>query len=257
MNTKRNDPCSCDSGKKFKHCCIELYNKRQRWNNLEETIRSIVEASFEKYSNRAFIADALKTFGKEVDFEDIGERRLFFDWLIHDYEIKDDGYTKSSITIIQKSLENLKNEHSKDGNEKEKEKEILEMWTHSAFRFYEVIDIKKGHGYTVIDVFDNPDTNKHLFLFDHSTSFTINKHDVIYTRLYNVGEILRPASGVINCPRYLLPFIKDYVIHSSQKYYNSKNITSIKSEKKESIYNNKEKPLLNEYFRKESVSIIN
>ena len=132
-------------------------NKRQRWNNLEETIRSIVEESFEKYSNRGFIADALATFDKDVDFEDISEKRLFFDWIIHDYEIKDDNYNKSSITIIQKSLENLKNENSIDGykKEKEKEKEILEMWTHSAFRFYEVIEIKKGSGYTVVDIFDN------------------------------------------------------------------------------------------------------
>jgi hypothetical protein len=257
LNTKRNDPCSCDSGKKFKHCCIDLYNKRQRWNNLEETIRSIVEGTFEKYSNRKFVADALATFDNDVDFEDISDRRLFFDWLIRDYEIKDDNYTKSNITIIQKSLENLKNEHSiVDDHKKEKEKETLEMWTHTAFRFYEVVDIKKGHGYTVIDVFDNPDTNKHLFLFDHSSSFTINKHDIIYTRLYNVGEILRPAGGIINCPRYFLPFIKDYIIHSSQKYYNSKDKTNIKSEKKESISTNKEKPQLNEYFRKESVSII-
>ncbi|MDN5846403.1 MAG: SEC-C domain-containing protein [Candidatus Nitrosocosmicus sp.] len=254
MNTKRNDPCSCESGKKFKHCCIDLYNKRQKWNYLEETVRSIVEESFEKFSSRRFIADALKTFDKDVDFEDISERRLFFDWLIHDYEIKDESYDKSSFTIIQKTLENLKNEHSIEGYRKEIE--TLEMWTHSAFRFYEVIDIKKGHGYTVIDVFDNSDTDKHLFLFDHSTSFTINKHDVIYTRLYNVGDILRPAGGVINCPRGFLPFIKDYVIHSSQKYYNSKNKTNIKRKEKEIICNNKEKPKSNEYFRKESVSII-
>ncbi|CAN5646713.1 hypothetical protein BH23THE1_BH23THE1_25950 [soil metagenome] len=258
MNTKRNDPCSCDSGKKFKHCCIGLYNKRQRWNDLEETLRSIVEECFKKYSNRKFVADVLATFDKDVDFEDISDRRLFFDWLIHDYEIKDDGYNKSSISIIQKSLENLKNEHSIEDYEKEKENEIetLEMWTHSAFRFYEVIDIKKGSGYTVIDIFDNPDPHKQLFLFDHSSSFTINKHDIIYTRLYNVGEILRPAGGIINCPRGFLPFIKDYIMHSSQKYYNSKNKTIIKSEKNESIYNNKEKMQLNEYFRKESVSII-
>jgi hypothetical protein len=260
LNAKRNDPCSCDSGKKFKHCCIDLYNKRQRWNNLEETVRSIVEETFEKYSNRKFIASALTTYDKDVDFEDIGERRLFIDWLIHDYEIKDDSYNKSSLTIIQKSLESLKNEYSIDGykkdKEKEKEKEILEMWTHPAFRFYEIIDIKKGHGYTVIDVFDNPDTDKHLFLFDHSSSFTISKYDIIYTRLYQVGEILRPAGGIINCPRHFLPFIRDYVTHSSQKYYHSKNKTSIKNEKNESIYNNIEKPQLNEYFRKESVSII-
>lgn len=182
MNTKRNDPCSCGSGKKFKHCCIDLYNKRQRWNNQEETIRSIVEESFEKYSNDRFIANALATFDKDVDFEDISERRLFFDWLIHDFEIKDDNYSKSSITIIQKSLENLKNEYSLAGyeEEKEKEKEILEMWTHSAFRFYEVVEIKKGSGYTVVDIFDN-DQNNTQFLFDHSSSFTINKYDIIYT----------------------------------------------------------------------------
>ena len=232
-------------------------NKRQRWNNLEETVRSIVEESFEKYSNRGFIADALATFDKDVDFEDISEKRLFFDWIIHDYEIKDDNYNKSSITIIQKSLENLKNENSIDGykKEKEKEKEILEMWTHSAFRFYEVIEIKKGSGYTVVDIFDN-DQNNTQFLFDHSSSFTINKYDIIYTRLYKVGEILRPSGGIITSPRRFLPFIKDYITHSSQKYYHSKNKTIIKNEKKESIYNNKEKPLLNEYFRKESVSII-
>ncbi|CAN5860444.1 hypothetical protein BH23THE1_BH23THE1_19660 [soil metagenome] len=230
LNTKRNDPCLCGSGKKFKHCCVDSYNKRQRWDNLEETLRSIVEETFDKYSNRKFITDALETFDKDVDFEDIGERRLFIDWLIHDYEIKVDNDDKSSITIIQKSLENLKNEYSIDGYKKEKE--ILEMWTHSAFRFYEVIDIKKGSGYTVKDVFDNQDPDKHLFLFDHSSSFTINKHDIIYTRLYNIGEILRPAGGIINCPRYFLPLIKDYILHSSQKYYNSQNKTNFKNKKK-------------------------
>lgn len=226
MNTKRNSPCACGSGKKFEHCCIDLYNQRHRWNSLEETLRNRVEEYYEKFCTHKFVDDAIATFDKDIDFVDIGERRLFFDWFIHDYVIKDSE--KSNTTIIQKVAETFKNE---SGTEKhEKEKKFLELWGDSAFRFYEVIDIKKGSGYTVIDVFDNPD--KHLFLFDHSSSFTINKHDIIYTRLYNVGEIVRPAGGIVNLPRRFLPFIKEYITNASHKYYQSNYKTNIETKKK-------------------------
>ena len=225
MNTKRNRPCVCGSGKKFKHCCIDLDNQRNRWNSLEETLRNRVEEYYEKFCNHKFVDDAIATFDKDIDFGDIGERRLFFDFLIHDYVIK--GSEKPNTTIIQKVAEAFKNE---PGTEKiEKEKKFLELWADSAFRFYEVIDIKKGSGYTVIDIFDNPD--KHLFLFDHSSSFTINKHDIIYTRLYNVGEIVRPAGGIVNSPRRFLPFIKEYITNTSQKYYQSNYKTNMETKK--------------------------
>ena len=213
---------------------------------MEETLRKRVEDYYEKFCNHKFVDDAIATFDKDMDFGDIGERRLFFDFLIHDYVIKDSE--KSNTTIIQKVVETFKNE---SGTEKiEKEKKFLELWADSAFRFYEVIDIKKGSGYTVIDIFDNPD--KRLFLFDHSSSFTINKHDIIYTRLYNVGEIVRPAGGIVNSPRSFLPFIKEYITNTSQKYYQSNHKTNIETKKN----GNEKKPYLNDYFRKESVSII-
>jgi len=240
--TKRNSQCTCGSGKKFKHCCIELYNERLKWNSLEESLRNKIQEYWEKFYHDQYIEDAIATFDKDIDFKDISERRLFFDWFIHDYIIKDSG--KSSTTIIQKFVKNCH-----DYIDKEEEKNTLKLWADSAFRFYEVLDIKKGSGYTVTDVFGDQD--KHLFLFDHSSSFTINKYDILYTMLYKVGDILRPSGGLMVSPRRFLPFIKEYVMNTFQKFQSKykRNIESRTNVEHENLY-------LNDYFRKESVSII-
>ncbi|MER5176615.1 MAG: SEC-C metal-binding domain-containing protein [Candidatus Nitrosocosmicus sp.] len=239
MNPNRNSPCPCGSKKKFKNCCIELYHERLKWNGLEEGLRKKVQDYWEEFYSDKYTKDAILYFDKDIDWDDINERRLFFDWFIHDYVIKENG--KSVTTIIQRFVKDC-HDHLD-----EQEKKTSELWADSASRFYEVSDIKKGSGYTITDVFDNQE--KHLFMFDRSSSFTISKYDILYTRLYYVGDIIRNSGSLIVLSRRFLPVIKEYV-RSSFKIFVSKRNKENKSNFEHEVFD------LNDYYRKESLSLI-
>ena len=240
MITNKDSQCPCGSKKKFKYCCIELHQERLKWNSLEKSLRKKVQEFWEKFYRDKYTNDAISCFDKDIDWNDISDRRLFFDWLLHDYLIKENG--KSITTIIQKFVKDC---HDHLDSE---EKKTSKLWADSALRFYEVLDIKKGVGYTIMDVFDNQ--GKPLFLFDQSSSFTISKYDILYARLYYVGDIIRSGGGsLIVLPRRFLPVIKEYVWSSFQIFTSKRN--------KECEFNfEHETPDLNDYFRKESLSII-
>jgi hypothetical protein len=239
LNTNRNSPCPCGSKKKFKNCCIELYYERLKWDGLEEGLRKKIQDYWEKFYADKYTKDVISYFDKDIDWNDINERRLFFDWFIHDYVINENG--KSVTTIIQKFVKDCDDHLDKE------EKKTSKLWANSAFKFYEVSDIKKGSGYTIRDIFENHE--KQLFLFDRSSSFTISKYDILYTRLYSVGDIIRSSGSLIVLPRRFLPVIKEYVMSSFRIFASKRN--------KESKSNfEPETSGLNDYFRKESLSII-
>jgi hypothetical protein len=239
LNTNRNSPCPCGSKKKFKNCCIELYHERLKWDGLEEGLRKKIQDYWEKFYADKYTKDVISYFDKDIDWNDINERRLFFDWFIHDYVINENG--KSVTTIIQKFVKDCDDHLDKE------EKKTSKLWANSAFKFYEVSDIKKGSGYTIRDIFENHE--KQLFLFDRSSSFTISKYDILYTRLYSVGDIIRSSGSLIVLPRRFLPVIKEYVMSSFRIFASKRN--------KESKSNfEPETSGLNDYFRKESLSII-
>ena len=146
--------------------------------------------------------------------------------------IKEDR--KSVTTVIQKFVKDCDDRLDKE------EKKTSKLWADSALKFYEILDIKKGSGYTIRELFDNP--QKQLFLFDRS-SFTISKYDILYTRLYYVGDIIRSSGSLILLPRRFLPVIKEYVMSSYQIFASKRN--------KESTSNLElETSVLNDYFRK-------
>ena len=91
MKPDRNGPCPCGSDKKFKHCCIGLHNERIRWDGLEDSLRNKIDDYWKEFYYDKYTDDAMDIYGNE-DIEscaDICERRLFFDWFIHDYIIPD------------------------------------------------------------------------------------------------------------------------------------------------------------------------
>ncbi len=60
-------------------------------------------------------------------------------------------------------------------------------------------------------------SKEEFFIHDMSSSATVKKYDILYVRLYPVGNIIRFAGGVISLPRRYLPYIKEYVLHNIMK----------------------------------------
>ena len=122
-------------------------------------------------------------------------------------------------------------------------------WSNSVFRFFEILDIKRGVGYKVRDVFNE---GNELFIYDKSSSETVKKYDIQYLRPYPIGNITRIAGGGILLSRSHLPHIKDYVLNSFQKL-TKQHLNEINSmgEQYSHIANN-----FDNYLRNESLSII-
>jgi hypothetical protein len=241
MKPDRNGPCPCGSNKKFKHCCIGLHNERIRWDGLEDSLRNKIDEYWKEFYYDKYIDGAMNIYGeKDIEScEDISKRRLFFDWFIHDYIIPD-----KRDTVIRLFLREYE-----DKFVDELERNAATAWSNSIFRFFEILDIKKGVGYEVKDIFNE---GKELFIYDKSSSEIVKKYDIQYIRPYPIGNITRIASGVILLSRSHLPFIRDYVLNGFQKL-TKQNLYEINSMGKQNsgIANN-----FDSYLRNESLSII-
>ncbi|HEX2408205.1 MAG TPA: SEC-C metal-binding domain-containing protein [Nitrososphaeraceae archaeon] len=237
MELNRNDPCQCGSGLKYKHCCLKMHQERKRWEGLENNLReSITEYWQEFHENDLY--DAINIYGKIIDKNTPEtERRLFFDWFIHDYIIPNNN--ENNTTIIKLFLKEYEKEESKDTIELN----TLREWSDSFFRFVEVLEITVGTGYKISDIF----TKEEFFLHDVRSSATVKKYDIMYARLYTVGgSITRAASGLIIIQHRYLHHIKKYVISDMErKHYKIDN-----SDSKQFNLN------LEKYLKNESLSLI-
>jgi hypothetical protein len=194
----RNSPCPCGSKKKYKHCCLSLDQERATRDELEDKLRGQIN----EYCNEFFDKEgAMIGYGKDVNNQsDLGDRRLFYDWYIHDYIVP-----KKNDTIIKLYVKEYGN------NLAELEKETLKAWSDSVMKFLEILDIRRGVGYKVKDIFNQANE---LFVYDTSSSQSLNKYDILYSRPYHIGNITRLGGAGIVVSRRFLPHIKKYVLHN-------------------------------------------
>ena len=246
MKPNRNDACPCGSNKKFKHCCIELYNERLRWDALEDALREKVDKYWKEFYYDRYVDQAFATYGRDVscDMSDEGDRRLFIDWFIHDYVIPD-----KKDTIINLFIKDCKSKLLD-----EQERNTAMAWSKSELRFYEILEIKRGIGYEAKELFNDAENENQFFVFDKSSSEKVNKYDIQYMRVYPVGRINTITGVGILMPRRYLAHIKDYVLHNI-KLFNKKDVERIvmadnanASKSLGDVYYH--------YFKRESLSIL-
>ena len=164
MKSHTNGHCPCGSNKKFKHCCIGLHNERTRWDGLEDSLRNKIDEYWKEFYYDNYIDGAANIYGdKDIEScEDVAKRRLFFDRFIHDYIIPD-----KRATVIRLFLREYENRLVD-----ELERNTATAWSNSVFRFFEILDIKRGVGYKVRDIFNQ---DNELFIYDKSLSETVRK----------------------------------------------------------------------------------
>jgi hypothetical protein len=248
LRPNRNDSCPCGSNKKFKHCCIELHNERMKWDALEDDLREKVDEYWKEFYHDRYVDQALAIYSKDVscDMSDVFDRRLFFDWFIHDYVIP---YKKD--TIISLFIKECENDLDKtEGN-------TAIAWSKSELRFYEILEIKRGTGYEVKDIFNDVMNNNQFFVFDGSSSEKVNKYDIQYMRVYPVGSINTITGVGILMPRRYLPHIKGYVLHNFE-LFNKKGmeLTESKIMDDNITASMSHDDIYYDYFKNESLSIL-
>lgn len=54
MELNRNDPCQCDSGLKYKHCCLKMDQERKKWEELENNLRESITEYWQEFILKIF-----------------------------------------------------------------------------------------------------------------------------------------------------------------------------------------------------------
>ncbi len=187
---------------------------------LEESLREKITRFFD---SERFSIDRLDAISQYTDnpeiLENEQERTNFYDWYIHDYILK-----SKDTTIIKLFAEEMKSILD------DQESKTACLWSDSALRLYEVTDIKIGVGFFAKNVFDGVQ----LFVHDVSVSASLARHDILFTRLYQIGTITRIAASVSVIPHMMLKKIKQYILNE---------------------YGNSGCKALDEYFKKNSLSM--
>ena len=206
METGRNAPCPCGSGKKYKQCCLKTLkpDRDSEWQRLgevygrlDERLRRFAERTLGRAGMEASYDEFLLWPDEAPDVEFL-ERQgpLFCSWSVFNwtYEPEEvDGLLRlpPGATPAEFFLEQEK------GRLSDTEIKLIETISRRPFSFYEVIRCEPGRGFLLKDVL----TADEIDVLERSASEVSREGDILFGRVATVGDI----SMLFGCSSYALP----------------------------------------------------
>ena len=185
---KRNDPCPCGSGKKYKQCHEPLDRARDDHRRLlRRAMDRLIPKLIEQASNPLAVAlvdqhladfwDGTYTFDQMSELDDLEDRgsERFLTWVTFDAPINAAG-----STLVEHLAAELPEELEFD----QYERELLPAWTPTRLRAYVIDEVLHGKGAIVRDVI----TNSTLTLRDHAAAKRLEQDEVLFAQLVPVEE---------------------------------------------------------------------
>ena len=203
-NTGPNDPCPCNSGKKFKKCCRPLLVEREKYTDLEGRVWKHLDEC--KYSDafRPYIEKAYNVFRNEVSAEITNTNDMFLVWAIHDFLVP-----SQNRSLISLYIEN----HS--SSIRKAERDVLKDIQHSNFVIVEVEKVVPYVGYHVAEIFPG---KEHYFITDTLSTKQVSNHSLLLLKLYGIRTLNRIAGGVLKIPYNEIGFVQDLSKDLINKY---------------------------------------
>ncbi len=175
----RNDPCPCNSGKKYKKCCLLKKEGARDGLFLWKRADARVIGEGVKLSEKMFMDEMaalhLLYWGKEENGVAYGseesERMQFIEWLVHDHRQAEGGPTAMENVLKDKGLGDL-------------ERRIAEARTQATMSVYQVTGIFPEEGLELEDIF----SRKKVIVKDKLASRSVQKGVLIPCRIFPAGE---------------------------------------------------------------------
>ncbi|MBF8264557.1 MAG: SEC-C motif domain protein, partial [Dehalococcoidia bacterium] len=186
MSTKigRNDLCPCGSGKKYKRCCLVKDEAERAFDSaspfeIANAVRQNIATFIFQERFRSDFNRALKQFwgsaSKALQFplKDTADNSLFMDWYVHDYRLLDSR--KRLIDLFAEEVGDRLPAAARL---------MLKQLQNPLYGAYEVIEVERGVGSHVRDIFQGHDYR----VQDVSTSQQLKKWDIILGRIVIEGQ---------------------------------------------------------------------
>lgn len=205
FNLSKNVECPCDSGKKYKMCCIEkLSREHEEYYGLLNK-EKIIKGKIVDWAMQNFSQDELDEYVYEFNgktFEELksdGKITEFFDWFFLESIHKEEG--EKMLVVILNDFSDLFDQS---------EISIINEWINNTQSgIFEVKEIDKNNWRIILnEIF----TNKKYKIKDRKASNYVIRGDILFARVQKIFDDYY-VSGVVNTyPRfYLLDQIKNFI----------------------------------------------
>jgi hypothetical protein len=194
----RNDPCWCNSGKKYKKCHLES-DERERTQPQgggssvprESSEFAVLRESIGKFLGRVLSEREMKEsfaefFGDRRENDPVDAKMTVIEWAIHDWVVPSLGRTVLDQFLIQRGARLT-----------DVEREIVASWSRSFVGFYEIQQLKPGAGAELKEVI----SGETLFVHDVNLSRSATKWDGILARVVDGERGLELAAVARMVPR--------------------------------------------------------
>ena len=207
MKIGRNDPCPCGSGKKYKKCCqakqteIEFF-----WSRVHKERERLIEKMMlfcGEYCASDVVEDAWPDFKSPDRTDEAGDfdpihMNLFWSWFY--FQLPYPKYTEETEKNYPELIENPVGETFltlKSDTLTELQIEYVKKCLQAPFSFYDVIEVRQGHGMAVKDIF----TFEEFEVVEKSASNTLKKGDIVFGMLLTMKNLtVFESLGVVAIP---------------------------------------------------------
>jgi hypothetical protein len=195
----RNEPCPCNSGKKYKNCCMvkapnaSVSASSKKWNDIDIELNRRLFPFSDKERGKSVVPDAWKefTFGKfEFDTES-PHLQTFFPWFFHEWipsaHKSRDDFPTIAVDYLNRHSERLTGD----------EKAYILANRDVVYGFWEVMACEPGRGFRMKDVFFGTEVD----VMERMGSRNTQKGDILFCRVV-------PLAGftILNgCASFLIP----------------------------------------------------
>lgn len=197
MKIKRNQPCPCGSGKKYKRCCLNKQNivpesdlAYRRLSKAYEDLEIKLEKFFFKLCGEQGFAAGLEEFfcWPEEDQDEYNDsvlepmQDLYRPWLLYDWEFDEDNEEIEGLfgsSIAQAYLEKFNKRLSSD------EKKLIEGISQKPYCFWEIVDVTQGREMMI----ENIMTGLKMTVIERMMTTQVNPKDIIFTRAVTVDGV--------------------------------------------------------------------
>ncbi len=211
---RRNDPCPCGSGKKYKNCCLArdkaAQAERVAWERAAQDMRTALIGFARDQEFVRDVAAALGLFWQDrytpetVHLMSEDEALRFFDWFAHDYPLSTSG--KRLIEVYRQEVSDALNP---------KEAAILDMWIASP----------PGSAF----VLEETDKEETIVIRDLFLERRLTVHDPAAAKHGEVGQILlarplpehertRLSGATVVLPATEEERLREFIIRAYEEY---------------------------------------
>ena len=210
---KRNDPCPCGSGRKYKSCCMrrdQFSESRELSLSAEEGVT--LNAVYEYAQGDRFVSDTAAAFnfywGGNYALDGIpllhpDDQRRTVEWLVHDYRTSTDDGSR----IIDLFIEN------QAVDAPPQIKRILEAWSASSTGLFRVLGRRAG----ALDLFDLL-RQEELTVLDASLARAAQDGELLAGRLYTLDGDNRLSLMTLVLPGEFGPGLVKYTENARALY---------------------------------------